>query len=313
MSTMLDATAVTASDHGDRLRGSMAAMRIAFSWFGTRKSLTIQQRSQAADAFHAESKFISAGKKLLNTTDSTFRAVTSVKTQATAYFRSMSLPYPEPGIRLIPRVSIDTVDQRMYGFREELNEAVSALDDHFGELKSEARERLGDLYCEGDYPSSLVGLFELNWDYPSVEVPNYLRQLNPALYEQECQRVRTRFDEAVQMAESAFIDELTQLIDHLSERLSGADDGKQKIFRDSAITNVNEFFDRFQRLNIGSSEELDRLVDRARRVVDGVAPQQLRDNDELRQRINSQLAAVQSTLDGLLVDRPRRNIIRSAK
>ena len=30
----------------------------------------------------------------------------------------------------------------------------------------------------------------------------------------------------------------------------------------------------------------------------------------LRQRVVSQLAGVQSSLDGLLVDRPRRNILR---
>jgi hypothetical protein len=45
-------------------------------------------------------------------------------------------------------------------------------------------------------------------------------------------------------------------------------------------------------------------------VVRGIEPQQLRDNENLRQRVTSQLAGVQSVLDGLLVDRPRRNILR---
>jgi len=39
-------------------------------------------------------------------------------------------------------------------------------------------------------------------------------------------------------------------------------------------------------------------------------PQQLRDNDSLRQRVSRQMATVQAALDGLLVDRPRRAIIR---
>ena len=41
---------------------------------------------------------------------------------------------------------------------------------------------------------------------------------------------------------------------------AGSDDGKPKIFRDSAVTNLTEFFARFRDLNIGSSTELDRLV-----------------------------------------------------
>ncbi len=42
----------------------------------------------------------------------------------------------------------------------------------------------------------------------------------------------------------------------------------------------------------------------------GVQPQALRESEGLRQRVTKQLAGVQSALDGLLVDRPRRRIIR---
>ncbi len=122
--------------------------------------------------------------------------------------------------------------------------------------------------------------------------------------------VRARFDEAVQLAEQAFLQELSQLVDHLAERLSGNTDGKPKIFRDSVVENLTGFFERFRRLNVGSNQQLDELVERAQCVVTGVEPQILRDNQSLRQQVATQLSAVQSTLDGLLIDRPRRNIIR---
>ena len=192
----------------------------------------------------------------------------------------------------------------------ELDEAVSTLDEHFGELKMAARERLGSLYNPGDYPVSLRGLFGIAWEYPSVEPPEYLRRLSPALFEQECQRVTARFDEAVQLAEEAFISELNRLVSHLSERLSGQEDGKPKVFRDTAVENLREFFSRFQQLNVRSNAELDSLVEQAQRILRGVEPQQLRDNTNRRQQVASQLVGVQATLDGLMVDRPRRSIIR---
>jgi hypothetical protein len=130
------------------------------------------------------------------------------------------------------------------------------------------------------------------------------------LYEQECRRVQSRFDEAVRLAEQAFLEELAKLVDHLAERLNGQDDGKPKVFRDSAVTNLTDFFERFRSLNVRSNDQLDALVERAQGVVNGVAPQDLRDSGVLRQQIASQLASVQSSLDGLLVDRPRRNILR---
>ncbi len=122
-----------------------------------------------------------------------------------------------------------------------------------------------------------------------------------------------RFDEAIRLAEEAFTTELAKLVSHLTERLSGQEDGKSKVFRDSAVQNLQEFFQRFRSLNVGSSQQLDDLVSQAQRIVTGVDPQALRTNVVLRQEVATQLAGVGSVLDGLMVDRPRRNILRRPK
>jgi len=132
-------------------------------------------------------------------------------------------------------------------------------------------------------------------------------------YQQECQRVQQRFDEAVRLAEEAFTAELAKLVSHLTERLSGTEDIKPKIFRDSALENLTDFFQRFRDLNDRSSEQLDQLVSDAQRVIRAVDPQDLRDNQGLRQHVATEMSRVSSVLDGLLVDRPRRNILRRAK
>jgi len=309
MSTLLDSPTSPA----DRLRTSMAAVRVSISWFGTRKSLTVEQKAEAAEPFNAEAKFLSAGKKLLDISHPAFKAVTAVRGKVQSYWKSMSLPYPEPGVRLIKQDRIEEFAAKMQEFQEELAEAVDALDRRYSELKATARQRLGSLYNSSDYPPSLRGLFEISYDFPAIEPPDYLRQLNPVLYEQECQRVQSRFDEAVRLAEEAFIAELAKLVSHLTERLSGTDDSKPKIFRDSAIENLTEFCQRFRQLNVRSSDQLDNLVADAQRIIRGVEPQALRDNAGLRQHVATEMSRVASVLDGLLVDRPRRNILRRPK
>ena len=309
MSTLLDSPTSPA----DRLRTSMAAVRVSISWFGTRKSLTVEQKAEAAEPFNAEAKFLSAGKKLLDISHPAFKAVTAVRGKVQSYWKSMSLPYPEPGVRLIKQDRIEEFAAKMQEFQEELAEAVDALDRRYSELKATARQRLGSLYNSSDYPPSLRGLFEISYDFPAIEPPDYLRQLNPVLYEQECQRVQSRFDEAVKLAEEAFIAELAKLVSHLTERLSGTDDSKPKIFRDSAIENLTEFCQRFRQLNVRSSDQLDNLVADAQRIIRGVEPQALRDNAGLRQHVATEMSRVASVLDGLLVDRPRRNILRRPK
>jgi len=310
--TRLSEETLSQSDHssGQRLRTLTAAVRLSFTWLGTRKTLTPEQKAQAADAFGAEGEFLSAGKKLIDTKHPDFKAVTGARGRIVAYWRGISLPYPEPGIRLIRQDDVGPVNQQLTTLKAELEAAVHNLERHFDSLKSAARERLGRLYNPADYPDSLGGLFEVSWDFPSVEPPSYLRRLSPELYEQECRRVSAQFDEAVRLAEHAFLQELAQLVSHLSERLSGAEDGKPKIFRDSVVENLTEFFERFRHLNIRSSDQLDEIVTQAQRIVRAVEPQQLRDNENLRQRVVSQLSGVQSILDGLLVDRPRRRILR---
>ena len=314
MSSVLDEQSTRhAPSPAQRLRTSMAAARVSLSWLGVRKTLTAEQKARAADTFGAEGDSISAAKRLLDTTHPAFKAVTAVKNRAVSYWKSLSLPYPEAGIRLIRQDRLETFADQMQEFQQELDQAVGNLDEYYTDLRRDARDRLGTLYNSADYPESLMGLFAIQYDFPSVEPPNYLRQLNPQLYEQECQRVQERFNEAISLAENAFTSELAQLISHLTERLGGQEDGKPKVFRDSAIGNLQEFFRRFSDLNISSNEELDRLVADAQQIVQGVQPQSLRDNAALRQHVTSEMSRVQSVLDGMLVDRPRRNILRKPR
>ena len=134
--------------------------------------------------------------------------------------------------------------------------------------------------------------------------------LHPDVYQQEQARVRERFESAVELAEQAFATELQRLTAHLAERLTGLHDGQPKVFRDSAVENLRQFFDRFRRLNIRSSPELDALVEQAQQTINGVEPQTLRDSNRLRQMVARDFEQIQAAVGGLLVDRPRRNILR---
>ncbi|HUE73702.1 MAG TPA: hypothetical protein VMP01_22680, partial [Pirellulaceae bacterium] len=194
MSTLVDEPRADSSlSPAQRLRGSMAAVALHFTWFGVRKSLNTEQKAQAADAFGAEGAYLSAGKKLIDTSHPAFKAVTALKSQVVQFLKSMSVPYPEPGVRLIRRDEIGLFDTKLTSLRQELDESVANLDRHFSELKAAARRRLGRLYNPADYPESLVGLFGVTWEYPNCEPPAYLQQLSPELYEEESRRVAARF------------------------------------------------------------------------------------------------------------------------
>ena len=219
-------------------------------------------------------------------------------------------PYPEPGIRLLDQNSLGLFANTMAAFRDQLHTAAGEFAAAYQQMKAEARWRLGTLFNDADYPATLEGLFDLEVSYPPLEPPRYLVALSPNLYREEQARVRTRFESAIDLAEQAFAGELSRLMKHLAERLSGTTDGRPRIFRDSAISNIREFIERFERLNVRSSQQLDELVDQARATVAGLAPSELRSSGSLRESVARDARAIESAVDVFMADRPRRTILR---
>ena len=71
----------------DRLRQTMLAIRLSFTWFGVRRTLPVAQRTKAAESFGASHSFLSAGKKLLDTREPAFRAVTAIRNSAVKFLK----------------------------------------------------------------------------------------------------------------------------------------------------------------------------------------------------------------------------------
>jgi len=231
----------------EQLRQDTAAVRLSQSRFGARKAITKEQRGSAASIFSAEANMLSASKKLLDTKAETYKNVTAILSRAKETWKFFTVPYPEDGIRLIKRERVESFQNQMIGLQAELDQAVAALQDDYHALRNKARTALGDLFDPTDYPDSLNDEFALAWEFPSVEPPLYLKELNPKLYEQEEERIRGRFEEAVVLTEQAFIEEFARLLGNLADKLTGLDDnGCQKAFKDSSVEKLGEFFQRFQ-------------------------------------------------------------------
>lgn len=303
----------------ETLIADFRATRVSFTSWGVKRALSDDQKSRAADAFGADAGFLSAGKKIIDTKNAAYSAVSRIKSRLAREWHECTLPYPEPGLRLIRESEVVIFADRLEAGRAELLAAVKELNDVYYDLRWAARAKLGSLYNDSDYPQSLIGLFDVAWEFPNVTPPEYLRMLNPKLYEAERQRIVARFDEAVTLAEQAFIDKFKGLVDHLVERLTGTnDDGTPKTFKDSTITNLREFFDHFQHMSIKSNDQLETLVDQAKALVSGLTPSSLMPSggsvtamqEVLRNHIAENVGKIAEQLDGMMVNKPRRRIIR---
>ena len=293
----------------NRLRREAVGVKLERSQFGVSRRLDNSQKGQIAGLFGADAERLSAGKKLLNKKHEAYANLTSLLGQAREIWVDSTLPFPEPGIRLIRRDKVSEFDERMVALRADVRDAARKLEEvYHEELIPDARKRLGDLFNEGDYPTHIQDEFDLEVSYPNVEPGEYLRQISPKLYEQEQQRIQARFEEAIALAEQNFAAEFAQIIEHLLERLTPSADGKQKVFRDSALENIGDFFKKFKSLDVGSSPELSGLIEQAEAAVAGVNPVSLRKDATNREAIRESLASLSQRVEGLLIDKPKRKI-----
>jgi hypothetical protein len=122
-----------------QLQTAFAAVRVSFTWLGVRKTLSPSQKAQAAEPFGAEEKYLSAAKKLLDTADPLFRELTGLRHRIVSYWKGMSVPYPEPGLRLIRQDQIESFHTTLQDLQQQLQAAVTKLDAHYEALKASAR------------------------------------------------------------------------------------------------------------------------------------------------------------------------------
>jgi hypothetical protein len=292
----------------DSLRAKMIGCRLSQTKFGIKRALNVEQAKQAAETFGASAKAISASKKLLDTRHPKYLAVLNVRSRAKTYWKMVTAPYPEKGIRLLNRDKIGEFQKQMSEFASELNTASIALQEAYDEMKSKAQLSLGDLFDDRDYPRRIDDQFEIDFDFQSIEPPEYLKQSHPELYARELERMRGRLEETVRLAEQAMMTELHKLVSHLVERLAGDVDGKPKRFKDSAIENLNEFFTAFSGLEVGKTEELQAIVARAQDAIKGVNPDDLRDGGDKKLSVAVRLAEVKASMDEMMMDKPKRGI-----
>ena len=299
---------VTAQQIAVQLRADMSAVRLHRGKWGISKKLDRSQTDKAAHAFDADGKLLSASKKLINTKAEKYRAPMGTLSEAVAYWRSVTIPYPEDGVRLIRNERIEKFNETMEAFKTTLRREAQELQDASDELREDARQRLGELYNAADYPDDIKGLFRLSWDFPSVEPPPHLMEVAPQVYAQEMARIQARFEEAVHLTEEAFADQFGKLLEKVTRQLSFGDDGKPMRFHDSSIEGLNSFFESFKHLNVGGSAQLEQLIQEAQGLLGTVTAKDVRKDVTKRGALEQELKQVASKLDAMMATRPIRQM-----
>jgi hypothetical protein len=314
------ATANNRTEAANHLQSDWGGCAVSFvGWPGTTSAVKPDKKAIMADAVGA--KKIGASVPKFDTKAPTYKALVAVKGKIKETWERFTLDWVEDGIRLIRQDRLADFRAAIEPLTAELDTARDAFAAVYPDLIARARDDNGDLYDPAAYLPTFDGQYAFTVDYPSLTAPSWLRDFSPNLYAEQSAKIAARFDQAVSLAEDAFAGELATMLDTLQRKLNGLDDGTEKRLHESSLTNLREFFRRFQSLNLHSSAELDRVVAQAEEALSGksliggqpVTREELRDSESLRRDVRTRLSAVTATLEGMMVNQPRRALTRRPK
>jgi len=275
-----------------------------FHRWGVRRKVDAHQVETDADR-----ALLAVSKRILDSPE--YDAIVQHDGKTRAWVEARALPsLLKKGIWRLPVALVEETDVYLTTRAAERSRLVDELRAAYPIRLQETQARLSSL-ADGDLPTAdeVAGKFSIAWKYISYGTPTTLQRLAPALFARERQKAAVQWQEATEEIRTVLRESMAELVTHLAERLSGTrEDGRPKIFRDTAVTNLTEFLDLFQARNVTDDSELAALVARAHDLLYDVHPQRLRNNDALRGAVAQSMSQIKATLDTMLMDRPRRHI-----
>jgi len=250
----------------------------------------------------ADPSLIRATKYLVDR--SCLKPVEEVRHQARTFLYNKTLPFPIPGVLFIPKSLLTEVDETFQGYQKVFENKVTEFAGNYDLFMNTAKLRLNGLFNRNDYPTDIRSRFSFTWRFLVIDAPGKSGVLTPEIYNREKENFQQTIREFQEMAVTTLRVRFAELVDHMVDRLSG----KKKIFRDSMVDNIRHFLSDFEKLNISDDTELAEQVERCRAILSGVDPNALRSDLSIRKEIAKNITSVQDTLDGMMIDRPKRKI-----
>lgn len=289
------------SPAGPDIASKAMLLRVRFGLLGNSRKV-----SNSAVSVDADKDLIRVSKTLLDSKE--LSAIRKLDGELRKYIYNTCLPGFDEGLYFLPFGLIETMENKIKRFQAERVQLVDIFLLAYDDLCRDAEERLRGVYRAADYPSvdEVRAKFTFSWHYWKFGVPGELEGMSKEIFDRERDKQAALMRDAAEEIKAVMRGTMAELVDHLRERLTTDKDGKQKVFRDTAVTNIQDFLDTFDLRNVTDDAELSGLVQRARILVTGQNPQALRDFDGLRANIREGMTEIAAKLETLVADKPTR-------
>ncbi len=281
-------------------------VKVEMGSLGASKKLSATQIEVDADKDR-----VKASKSILDSKE--LQAIKGEQQSIGKALRKYCLPSPfRAGFYLVPIVSISDIDGILNQSQDKIfNELVPAFLAVYPALVEADKISLRSTFDPTDYPglSQVKASFYMEWSWISFGVPKDLQNVDSDIFAREQEKAAAKIAEVSDQITQVLRGQMLDLVSHLADKLEGGrGNGKPKIFRDTAVTNIKEFLATFQARNIVDDKQLDVLCSQAKQLLEGVDPQALREQDQVRDRVKKGFDGIKAQLDTMMITKPGRMI-----
>lgn len=233
------------------------------SWNGATIDDTVTE--EVRDAHDAEDRHGKYTKFLLS--PDALKEVNGLRREAHLYHFSVTLPWQEPW-RLLPVVLYDEYKARMRGIQDSRIRARQELVNEYEQWKSEARDRLGTMFDESEYPvaEKLADRYYIRVLYnPVPDKKHFVADLPDEQREELAEQIQKQINERIAGANYSLYVRLRELVDQASRQLA------KGTFREKLFERIEQLLDVLPKLNLTDDSKLTEMGNSLREAFKRVA------------------------------------------
>jgi hypothetical protein len=292
----------------------LIGVRLSRKRFGNTKAFNASEKDQVATTFHGDRKRFRGSKVLISAKDPTLKKINAVMSGLSNWLTAYTQPYHVEGIRLATVDMIEKVNQQVAAHQKELGALKTEMNFRRGTIMEDAQQEMGDAYDPGLFPPGFADAWDISVEFPSIMPDERLKELDPALYQSEVNRVLAEMQASANEAIGVLLGETAAMVDRMVDILTGGEDGKPRRFTKSTFETWETLFDRFGKITaVMSGESKDKaeaIVTAAQRLLDGVTPEKVRKNtDGCVTEMKQGFATLQESLAGMTELMPERVLV----
>lgn len=266
--------------------------------------------SDVAKSHNVAEKWGKYRKNCIDVEAESYKALITAKSDLRNRYYELTLPWGQDGSRILTTTMFPKFAEEMRHKKSVVESAAKVFVEDFPALKRKAKIDLNDMYNENDYPTNVAAKFDVRWHFnPLPEGDDFRANLSADAVAEIREDIQQQLNKTAELAMKEpyqrLYDHISRMVERLSdEPVSGKGKNKEpkaKRFTDTLVTGLAELCSILPALNLTGDERLDELSRKAKKMIEGVSAEQLREVPTKRRDVAKEAKAIQDAMQVFMV------------